>query len=143
METQNIEYKESWRDEYLKWICGFANAQGGTLYIGKNDKGEIVGVNNAKRLLEDIPNKVKNALGIIVGVNLMTEDGKKYIRIETEPCGFPLNYKGEYFVRSGATLQMLQGSALTHFLLKRTGVKWDAVIVDNLTPQLADRKSDT
>lgn len=28
-ENQNIEYKESWRDEYLKWICGFANAQGG------------------------------------------------------------------------------------------------------------------
>ena len=28
-ESQNIEYKESWRDEYLKWICGFANAQGG------------------------------------------------------------------------------------------------------------------
>jgi len=30
METQNIEFKESWRDECLKWICGFANAQGGT-----------------------------------------------------------------------------------------------------------------
>ena len=29
-ESQNIEFKESWRDEYLKWICGFANAQGGT-----------------------------------------------------------------------------------------------------------------
>ena len=25
-ESQNIEYKEFWRDEYLKWICGFANA---------------------------------------------------------------------------------------------------------------------
>jgi len=25
-ESQNIEYKKSWRDEYLKWICGFANA---------------------------------------------------------------------------------------------------------------------
>ena len=33
-ESQNIEYKESWRDEYLKWLCGFANAQGGTIYIG-------------------------------------------------------------------------------------------------------------
>ncbi len=53
METQNIEYKESWRDDYLKWICGFANAQGGTLCIGKNDKGEVVGVEDAKRLLED------------------------------------------------------------------------------------------
>lgn len=28
-ESQNIEWKESWWDEYLKWICGFANAQGG------------------------------------------------------------------------------------------------------------------
>ena len=30
MESQNIEYKQSWKDKYLKWICGFANAQGGT-----------------------------------------------------------------------------------------------------------------
>ena len=27
-ENQNIEYKESWPDEYVKWLCGFANAQG-------------------------------------------------------------------------------------------------------------------
>ena len=54
-ETQNVEWKASWRDEYIKWICGFANANGGTLFIGKNDKGEIVGVENATRLLEEIP----------------------------------------------------------------------------------------
>ena len=35
-ENQNIEWKESWRDEYLKWICGFANATGGKIYIGMN-----------------------------------------------------------------------------------------------------------
>ncbi len=45
-ENQNIEWKESWRDEYLKWICGFANAVGGKLYIGKDDKGMVVGVDN-------------------------------------------------------------------------------------------------
>ena len=27
-ESQNIEYKRSWHDEYLKWVCGFANANG-------------------------------------------------------------------------------------------------------------------
>ena len=37
-EQQNIEYKSVWKDEYLKWICGFANAQGGTLFIGQDDK---------------------------------------------------------------------------------------------------------
>ena len=23
-EQQNIEYKQGWHDDYLKWICGFA-----------------------------------------------------------------------------------------------------------------------
>ena len=32
-ESQNIEFKESWRDENQKWVCGFANAQGGGLYV--------------------------------------------------------------------------------------------------------------
>ena len=40
-ESPNIEWKESWRDEYLKWICGFANAQGGKIYIGMNDDATI------------------------------------------------------------------------------------------------------
>lgn len=34
-ETERIEWKESWRDEYLKWICGFA--KGGVLHIGRNN----------------------------------------------------------------------------------------------------------
>lgn len=25
-ERQNIEWKRTWHDDYLKWICGFANA---------------------------------------------------------------------------------------------------------------------
>lgn len=47
-ETQNIEYKSTWRDEYLKWICAFANANGGTIFIGKDDNGKTVGVADAK-----------------------------------------------------------------------------------------------
>lgn len=42
-ENQTIEWKESWRDEYIRWICGFANTQGGRLIIGKNDKGAVLG----------------------------------------------------------------------------------------------------
>ena len=30
-ESQHTEWKESWRDDYLRWVCGFANAEGGTL----------------------------------------------------------------------------------------------------------------
>ena len=33
-ENQNVEYKESWHEKYLEWICGYTNAKVGTLYIG-------------------------------------------------------------------------------------------------------------
>jgi len=83
-ETQNTEWKASWRDEYLKWICGFANAKGGKIYIGKDNKGNVVGVANAKKLLEDIPNKTKDILGIIVDVNLHTTTEGEYLEINVE-----------------------------------------------------------
>ncbi|MFO7970538.1 MAG: ATP-binding protein [Desulfobacterales bacterium] len=84
-ENQHIEWKTSWRDEYIKWICGFANAQGGTLVIGKDDKGKITGIIDAKKLLEEIPNKVRDLLGIIVDVNLRVSRKKEYIEIVVEP----------------------------------------------------------
>ena len=73
-ENQNIEWKSKWRDDYLEWICGFANAQGGTIYIGIDDDGHVTGLTNTKKLLEDIPNKVRNAMGIVVDVDLLSED---------------------------------------------------------------------
>lgn len=140
-ESQNIEWKESWRDEYIKWICGFANAQGGKIYIGTDDNGKVVGVTDSKKLLEDIPNKVRDILGIIVDVNLLEEDGKNYIEISVNPSSYPVNYKGEYHYRSGSTKQLLKGSALTEFLLSKTGYKWDAVPVDDVTVEDLDKES--
>ena len=61
-ESQTTEWKESWLDEYLKWLCGFANAEGGVLVVGRNDKGVPVGVANAKKLLEDLPNKIRDGV---------------------------------------------------------------------------------
>ena len=112
-ENQNTEWKESWRDEYLKWICGFANAQGGKIYIGTDDKGNVIGVQDSKKLLEDIPNKVRDILGIIVDVNLLSQEDKDYIEICVNPSSYPVNYKGEYHYRSGSTKQLLRGAALT------------------------------
>jgi predicted HTH transcriptional regulator len=42
METQNIEYKPSWRDEYLKVIVAFANKDGGELIVGVDDNGNPI-----------------------------------------------------------------------------------------------------
>jgi ATP-dependent DNA helicase RecG len=140
-ENQNIEYKESWRDEYLKWICGFANASGGKIFIGMNDSGEVVGVANAKKLLEDIPNKTKDILGVVVDVNLHSENEKSYLEIIVEDYPYPVNYKGQYHYRSGSTKQELKGAALDKFMLQKKGKKWDGVPVPNVS--VADLKNET
>ena len=54
-ENQVNEWKESWHDKYLEWICGYANAQGGNLYIGIDDDGNLVKLDNTKKLLEELP----------------------------------------------------------------------------------------
>ncbi len=132
-EKQDIEWKGSWRDEYLKWICGFANAEGGILFIGKDDRGNVIGVTNAPTLLENLPNKVRSVLGIVVEVNFHEEGSKSYLEILVEPYPYPVSYKGRYFVRSGSTNQELKGSALNKFLLERTGKKWDGVPVPSVS----------
>ena len=59
-ENQTVEYKESWHEKFLEWICGYANAKGGTLYIGIEDgTKKPVGVKNANKLMEDIPNSIR------------------------------------------------------------------------------------
>ena len=80
-EDQNIEFKESWRDDVLKTVCAFANTEGGTVYIGINDKGKSVEVKNIKKLLEDIPNKIKDMLGIVADVKSTKKDKHAIIKI--------------------------------------------------------------
>ena len=140
-ESQNIEYKESWRDEYLKWLCGFANAQGGTIYIGIDDAGNVVGVQNVKKLLEDIPNKIQSGLGIVADMNKNTKDGKDYLEIKVKPSTFPISYHGEFHYRSGATKQQLTGIALSEFIMQKTGFRWEDVTVDNITVDDLDEES--
>ena len=106
-EQQNIEWKESWREEYFKWICGFTNAQGGRIHIGKNDDGHAVGLPNIRKLLEDLPNQVRDLMGILVEVNRHEDNGLEYLEIVVEPYPYPISYRGQYHYRSGSTKQEL------------------------------------
>jgi ATP-dependent DNA helicase RecG len=124
-EDQHTEWKASWRDDYLKWICGFANAGGGVLVLGRDDEGRAVGLPNARRLLEELPNKVRDLLGIAVDVNLQREAGKETVEVHVEGHPNPINFKGEYYYRSGSTIQALRGAALDRFLLRKHGRTWD------------------
>ncbi len=126
-ESQNTEYKQNWRDEYLKWICGFANASGGKLYIGMDDNGKVLGIDNHYELLEQLPNKFRDILGVFAEVNLQIVNNKHFIEIIVPRYDVPISLRGKYYVRTGSTLQELKGPGLNEFILKRTGKTWDDV----------------
>ena len=132
-ESQNIEWKQSWNNDYLKCICGFANAQGGRISIGKDDTGKIVGLKNAKKLLEDLPNKIRDQMGLMPQINLLEEGDKTYLEIIVEPSTVPISLRGSYYWRSGSVKQELKGHTLTEFLLKKMGMTWDRVIEEKAT----------
>ena len=126
-ENQNTEYKQNWHDDHLKWICGFANADGGKLYIGVNDHGAVSGIENHKYLMDEIPSKIRNLLGITANVNLKTIDQKYYIEIEVDHYNVPISLRGRYYYRTGSTNTELTGNALNAFLLRKIGKSWDDV----------------
>ena len=91
--------------------------------------------------MEDIPNKIQSGIGIVADVNKHTKDGKDYLEIKVGPSSFPISYHGEFHYRSGATKQQLTGIALTEFITKKTGVRWEDVTVDGITVDDMDAES--
>lgn len=120
-ESQNVEYKSTWRDEYLKWICGFANAIGGILYVGIDDNGTVTGIENSSELMVQLPNKFRDILGVYAEVNLQIDKDKHYLQIVIPRYDVPISVRGKYYIRTGSTLQELNGLPLNEFILKRTG----------------------
>lgn len=139
-ENQNTEWKESWHDEYLEWICGYANAYGGRLYIGKDDKGNVVGVQKSKKLMELIPSKITDTMGIVADVNLLHKGELEYIEIIVDKYPSLISYHGKYYYRSGSTMRTITGKELDKAILKSQGRTWDGMSVIKLS--IDDLKED-
>ena len=118
----------------LKWICGYANAYGGTLYIGKNDSGDVIGLSDKdrKKLLESIPNKITDTMGIVVDVHLLYERELQYIEIIVDKYPSLISYHGKYFYCSGSTMRTITGKELDKAILKSQGRTWDGMPIPKL-----------
>jgi ATP-dependent DNA helicase RecG len=132
-EQENTEFKSQWTDNIFKTVCAFANTNGGRIYIGVDDKGNPVELKNIKKLMEDIPNKIKNIIGVVPKVDLVKRGEKQIIEIKIESYKYPVSYKGAFYKRSGSTNTELSGAELSRFLLQKSGFVWDQIIEPSAT----------
>ncbi|MDG6250511.1 helix-turn-helix domain-containing protein [Methanocalculus sp.] len=78
IESQNIEFKESWKDEYLKTLCAFANTNGG---ITAMDYASIVPEVSEKTRYRDLLDLVHRGLLEAFGA----KKGRKYVLTRPRP----------------------------------------------------------
>lgn len=83
--------------------------------------------------MEDLPNKIRDQLGLMPHINLHQENDDAYLEIIIEPSTVAISLRGSYYWRSGSVKQELKGHALTDFLLKKMGLTWDRVIEEKAT----------
>ncbi len=140
-ETQTVELKQSWSDEYLKTICAFANTNGGVFYIGVNDKGIVVDIKkNIKKWLESLPNKIMNNLLLSTSVEVEQYQEKDVIKI-TVPRSPIHSYQGKFYIRVGSTTQEVKGAELQRLLLDVNNLTWDEIGVNSATMDDIDEQT--
>lgn len=140
-ENQVTEFKTIWKDEWLEWICGFANQEGGSLFIGRKDDGSVCGIKDAHKLAETIPQKVRHLLGVIVEVNILKEDAFEYLEIKIEKYPIPVSYHGKYYLRSGKTNLEVTGIELLKFMNEKIGKTWDGCSYPKITIKDLDKEA--
>jgi hypothetical protein len=61
-EGQHIEFKTSFAEhnEAIKSLCAFTQAEGGSVFFGVNDDGNIIGVTIGKNTIEDFTNRLRS-----------------------------------------------------------------------------------
>ena len=120
-----------------KEICAFLNTKGGTLYIGVNDQGYAVGINDDIEWFKEHPNyKVTNldqyqryltdsilktwkGLNPLLSLSLDNRNGRYIIVIRITPSRTPIDLNGIYFNRVGASCRMIAKESETSFIQRR------------------------
>lgn len=88
-ESETVELKEMYTPDIKKEIVAFANTNGGTIYVGVQDNGEIVGLANADFVMQQISNSFRDSVrpdvSMFTKIELMKEENKFLIKLTVSP----------------------------------------------------------
>ena len=110
-ESERIEYKSQMIDDIYKEVIAFANTDGGVIYLGIDDKGNLIGIDNVDETYTRLTNGIRDAIApdVTVFVRYVLQDNK-VIQIEVAEGSYKPYYlksKGMkptgVYVRQGAS----------------------------------------
>jgi ATP-dependent DNA helicase RecG len=130
-ESETVEFKEAFSDRALEAIGAFSNSQGGSIYLGIKDSGEICGTQVGKKTLEDIANRIQEATDPRLQPSIkVIHDGKKSVIVIRVSAGVsaPVSVQGRYFRRTGRTNQKMSHAEILRRMKESANSSWDEEI---------------
>lgn len=110
-ESERVEYKSQLVDDIYKEIIAFANTDGGVIYVGVDDQGNVVGIEQVDETYTRLTNGIRDAIApdVTMFVRYILQENK-VIRIEVGQGSYkPYYLKGKglkpagVYVRQGAS----------------------------------------
>ena len=96
-ESETVEFKRSFDREAIETLCAFANAQGGSVYIGIDDAGRVIGTTDGKETASQWINQVKlsTAPSLFPVIEQITIGADTVVRITVQEYPLkPVSFKG-------------------------------------------------
>ena len=107
-ETRIVEFKETITNTFLKTVSAFSNYDGGTIFFGVDDDGNIKGLPDVKQACLDIENKINDSITPQPDYTLEIQNNDQTIKL-TVKSGLqkPYLYKSKAYKRNDtATIEV-------------------------------------
>lgn len=77
-ESERIEYKSQMTDDIYKEVIAFANTDGGVIYLGIDDLGNLIGIDNVDETYTRLTNGIRDAIApdVTMFVRYVLQDNK-------------------------------------------------------------------
>ena len=127
-ESEIVEFKASFCDEVIISLVAFANTQGGSVYVGISDNGEIKGIEIGKETIQNWINEIKNKTVslIIPDVEILNLENKAIVvfKIQEYPIK-PISLRGRSYKRIGNSNHLMSVEEIANEHLKTINTSWD------------------
>lgn len=130
IESKNVELKRAFSLNMYKTISAFSNLNGGSVYIGIDDDGKIVGVENIKKIKLDIENTINDVFVPRVTVEFITHkmDNKDVLELKVKKGNKrPHFYKNIAYTRTDTSTVPMDHNTLTRLMLSSENIGFDEV----------------
>lgn len=136
-ENLNVEFKQEYVPDIRKEVMGFANAEGGSVFVGVRKDGTVLGVANPDEVMLQIVNSLKDSLAPdvmpFVRVNTVRIEEKQVVEIQvTTGTNRPyyLREKGlkpsGVYVRKGGSTQPMTEEGIREMILQNSGRSFES-----------------